>query len=98
MLRRADGFFEQGAWQEAESGYLQVLQFDPPHAYSNHRLGVIAIRQNDANKAIVFFENALAYEPNHPHDISLWLWRWQCLTIWTEPLHSCSKLQALPQR
>ena len=69
MLRRADGFFEQGAWQEAESGYLQVLQFDPPHAYSNHRLGVIAIRQNDANKAIVFFENALAHEPNHPHYI-----------------------------
>ena len=69
MLRRADGFFEQGAWQEAESGYLQVLLIDPHHSISNHRLGVIAIRQNDANKAIVFFENALAYEPNHPHYI-----------------------------
>ena len=67
MVRRADRFFEQGAWQEAESSYLSVLRIDPPHSYSNHRLGVIAIRQEDASKAIEFFENALSREPNDPH-------------------------------
>ncbi len=67
LVDRADRFFEQGAWQEAESGYLQVLQIDPPNAYSNHRLGVIAIRLDDGAKAMVFLEKALAYVPNHPH-------------------------------
>ncbi len=67
LVDRADRFYEQGAWQEAESGYLQVLQIDPPNAYSNHRLGVIAIRLDDSAKAMVFFEKALAYVPNHPH-------------------------------
>lgn len=67
MVLRADRFFEQRAWQHAESAYLQVLQIEPQHSNSNHRLGVIAIRQNDAAKAKSFFEKALAHEPNHPH-------------------------------
>ncbi len=67
MVHRADGFFEQGAWQDAESGYKQVLQIDPHHAFANHRLGVIAIRQKDVAKATEFFENALSLEPSHSH-------------------------------
>ncbi|UXH77389.1 tetratricopeptide repeat protein [Roseateles amylovorans] len=64
VLQKAEAAFQRGQWREAARGYEQVLRQDPDHALSLHRLGAIAVQEQQPAEAIQRLTRALALAPD----------------------------------
>ena len=67
LLNQGHTAFQQGNLQEAQSKYSAVVQRQPSHPVANHRLGVIADRQQDYITAQRHYFAALSTTPNDPN-------------------------------
>lgn len=67
LLHQGHAAFQQGNLQEAQSKYFAVVQRQPNHPVANHRLGVIADRQQDYLTAQRHYFAALNASPNDPN-------------------------------
>ncbi len=67
LLTQGHTAFQQGNLQEAQSKYSAVVQRQPSHPVANHRLGVIADRQQDYITAQRHYFAALSTTPNDPN-------------------------------
>jgi tetratricopeptide (TPR) repeat protein len=56
----------QGNLAKAESLYADLLQRDPNNSELHQRLGVIASRQGDSERAIAYFQKAARLAPQNP--------------------------------
>ena len=63
LLTKAHTAFQQGLMSEAQANYQAVLRKQPNHAEANHRLAVIADRQNDFLTAERYYQAAIAAAP-----------------------------------
>ena len=66
LLHQAHAAYQQGNQAEAQAKYSAVLQRQPNHPVANHRLGVIADRQQDYRTAQQHYFAALNSSPNDP--------------------------------
>ncbi len=62
-LHKGHDAFQQGNLPEAQSHYFAVVQRQPNHPVANHRLGVIADRQQDYQSAQRYYFAALQASP-----------------------------------
>lgn len=67
LLHQGHAAYQQGNIQEAQSKYAAVVQRQPSHPVANHRLGVIADRQQDYLTAQRHYFAALNSSPNDPN-------------------------------
>ena len=67
FLHKGHAAFQQGNLQDAQSNYWAVVQRQPNHPVANHRLGVIADRQQDYMTAQRHYFAALNAAPNDPN-------------------------------
>lgn len=67
LLHQGHTAFQQGNLPEAQSKYSAVVQRQPNHPVANHRLGVIADRQQDYVTAQRYYFAALNASPNDPN-------------------------------
>jgi tetratricopeptide (TPR) repeat protein len=67
LLHQGHAAYQQGNIQEAQSKYAAVVQRQPNHPVANHRLGVIADRQQDYLTAQRHYFAALNSSPNDPN-------------------------------
>lgn len=67
LLHQGHAAFQQGNLTEAQSKYFAVVQRQPNHPVANHRLGVIADRQQDYMTAQRHYFAALNASPNDPN-------------------------------
>lgn len=67
LLHQGHAAFQQGNLPEAQSKYFAVVQRQPNHPVANHRLGVIADRQQDYMTAQRYYFAALNASPNDPN-------------------------------
>lgn len=67
LLHQGHAAFQQGNLPEAQSKYFAVVQRQPNHPVANHRLGVIADRQQDYFTAQRHYFAALNASPNDPN-------------------------------
>ncbi len=67
LLHQGHTAFQQGNLPEAQSKYFTVVQQQPNHPVANHRLGVIADRQQDYLTAQRYYLAALNASPNDPN-------------------------------
>ena len=67
LLHQGHTAFQQGNLPEAQSKYSAVVQRQPNHPVANHRLGVIADRQQDYMTAQRYYFAALNASPNDPN-------------------------------
>lgn len=67
LLHQGHAAFQQGNLAEAQSKYFAVVQRQPNHPVANHRLGVIADRQQDYMTAQRHYFAALNASPNDPN-------------------------------
>lgn len=67
LLNQGHSAFQQGNLPEAQSKYSAVVQRQPNHPVANHRLGVIADRQQDYMTAQRYYFAALNASPNDPN-------------------------------
>lgn len=67
LLHQGHAAFQQGNLPEAQSKYFTVVQRQPNHPVANHRLGVIADRQQDYLTAQRYYFAALNASPNDPN-------------------------------
>ncbi len=67
LLNQGHTAFQQGNLPEAQSKYSAVVQRQPNHPVANHRLGVIADRQQDYMTAQRYYFAALNASPNDPN-------------------------------
>lgn len=67
LLHQGHAAFQQGNLPEAQSKYVAVVQRQPNHPVANHRLGVIADRQQDYFTAQRYYFTALNASPNDPN-------------------------------
>ncbi len=58
---------QAGQLQDAERGYLAILQADPLHPVANHNMGVLAVQQNRADASLPYFVAALQADPACGH-------------------------------
>ncbi|HLQ45704.1 MAG TPA: tetratricopeptide repeat protein [Planctomycetaceae bacterium] len=63
LLNKGHASFQQGAMMEAQASYQAVVQRQPNHPLANHRLAVIADRQQDFATAERYYLAALAAAP-----------------------------------
>ncbi|MCX7420353.1 MAG: tetratricopeptide repeat protein [Planctomycetia bacterium] len=63
LLNKAHTSFQQGLLNEAQVNYQAVLRKQPNHPEANHRLAVIADRQNDFISAERYYQAAVAAAP-----------------------------------
>lgn len=63
LLNKAHTAFQQGLMNEAQANYQAILRKQPNHPEANHRLAVIADRQNDFLSAERYYQAALAAAP-----------------------------------
>lgn len=63
LLNKGHAAFQQGNVLEAQSNYFAVVQKQPNHPVANHRLGVIADRQQDYQSAQRYYFAALQASP-----------------------------------
>lgn len=63
LLHKGHAAFQQGNLPEAQSNYYAVVQRQPNHPVANHRLGVIADRQQDYQSAQRYYFTALQASP-----------------------------------
>lgn len=56
---------EQQKWPEVQAAYQRVLEFDPGNIATLNNLAAIFQYQNDRDQACVYFNKALALEPNN---------------------------------
>ncbi|MFM9964983.1 MAG: tetratricopeptide repeat protein [Planctomycetaceae bacterium] len=63
LLHKGHAAFQQGNLPEAQSNYFAVVQRQPNHPVANHRLGVIADRQQDYLSAQRHYFAALQSSP-----------------------------------
>lgn len=63
LLNKAHTAFQQGLMNEAQANYQAILRKQPNHPEANHRLAVIADRQNDFLTAERYYQSALAAAP-----------------------------------
>ena len=52
-----------GEFQNAERGYLAVLQGDSNNAVANHNIGILFVQTNRAQASLPYFEKALEVDP-----------------------------------
>ena len=64
LLSKGHDAFQQGAMSEAQSNYLAVVKRQPNHPVANHRLAVIADRQQDFATAERYYTAALSAAPD----------------------------------
>lgn len=67
LLHKGQATFQQGNLPEAQSNYYAVVQRQPNHPVANHRLGVIADRQQDYQSAQRYYFTALQASPRDPN-------------------------------
>jgi Tfp pilus assembly protein PilF len=67
LLHKGHAAFQQGNLPEAQSHYFAVVQRKPTHPVANHRLGVIADRQQDYQSAQRYYFAALQDSPHDPN-------------------------------
>lgn len=67
LLHKGHAAFQQSNLPEAQSNYYAVVQRQPNHPVANHRLGVIADRQQDYQSAQRFYFTALQASPHDPN-------------------------------
>ncbi len=67
LLTKGHTAFQQGLMNEAQANYQAVLRKQPNHAEANHRLAVIADRQNDFATAERYYQAAVAAAPRDPN-------------------------------
>lgn len=67
LLHQGHTAFLQDNLQEAQTKYSAVVQRQPDHPVANHRLGVIADRQQDYMTAQRYYFAALNASPNDPN-------------------------------
>lgn len=63
LLHKGHDAFQQGNLPEAQTNYFAVVQRQPNHSVANHRLGVIADRQQDFQSAQRYYLTALQASP-----------------------------------
>ena len=63
LLHKGHAAFQQGNLPEAQSNYFAVVQRQANHPVANHRLGVIADRQQDYQSAQRYYFTALQASP-----------------------------------
>ena len=61
-LALAVQYHQQGAWQQAEQIYRQILQVDPNHADALHLLGVLAYQAGQYELAVEYMGRAIRSE------------------------------------
>lgn len=67
LLHKGHAAFQQGNLPEAQSNYYAVVQRQANHPVANHRLGVIADRQQDYQSAQRYYFTALQASPHDPN-------------------------------
>ncbi len=67
LLHKGHAAFQQGNLPEAQSNYYAVVQRQSNHPVANHRLGVIADRQQDYQSAQRYYFTALQASPRDPN-------------------------------
>lgn len=67
LLTKGHTAFQQGLMNEAQANYQAVLRKQPNHAEANHRLAVIADRQNDFATAERYYQAAVTAAPRDPN-------------------------------
>ncbi len=67
LLHKGHDAFQQGNLPEAQSNYYAVVQRQATHPVANHRLGVIADRQQDYQSAQRYYFTALQASPRDPN-------------------------------
>ena len=67
LLHKGHDAFQQGNLPEAQSNYYAVVQRQANHPVANHRLGVIADRQQDYQSAQRYYFTALQASPRDPN-------------------------------
>jgi tetratricopeptide (TPR) repeat protein len=67
LLHKGHAAFQQGNLPEAQSNYYAVIQRQANHPVANHRLGVIADRQQDYQSAQRYYFTALQASPRDPN-------------------------------
>ena len=60
LFNQALQLHQQGQWEQARVGYLEVLQQQAGHLDALHLLGVIALQSGQAQSAIAWIEKAIA--------------------------------------
>lgn len=63
LLNKGHAAFQQGNLLDAQANYLEVVKRQPNHATANHRLAVIADRQQDFFSAERYYQAAYAVAP-----------------------------------
>lgn len=63
MLEMAIAQHKAGLLQQAQAGYLAILQTDPAHAQANHNMGVLKVQMNQPVPALPYLFAALEAEP-----------------------------------
>lgn len=63
-LRQAIALHQAGQWHEAERLYLSILQIAPGHPDVHHNLGILAQQSQHTAKALDYFKQALAADPD----------------------------------
>lgn len=64
-LETADALFKSSRPAEAQAAYEAIVKQDPQNFTAHTRLGVLALRRDDAEQAISHLEKAVALNPKH---------------------------------
>ena len=63
IFRKAIDAHQTGELEEARRYYMTVLKAQPDHSHANHNLGVMALRADQPNEALVLLQKALMSNP-----------------------------------
>ncbi len=69
-LKKAFGFHQAGKLEAAAELYDKILQVDPDHADTLHLSGIIALRENDYDRAESLIRRAIRNAPANPTYLS----------------------------
>ncbi|HEX5364630.1 MAG TPA: tetratricopeptide repeat protein, partial [Gallionella sp.] len=76
VLRHAAAFYQAGRLAEAEELCLSILQTEPGHADANYNLGLMALQQGQAERALPYLQAAWEGAPGEG---AYWLTLTECL-------------------
>lgn len=63
---KADLFYAQDNFKEAEKTFVEVLTLNPEHLDANNKLGLIYLKTNRFSKAEAVFKQLITLEPRNP--------------------------------
>lgn len=63
LIQQAKQYHQSGQLARAEAAYLQVLEFAPQHADSQHMLGLLYSEMGQPDKAIDYLEKSVTHKP-----------------------------------